>query len=57
MGRIKDLARNYGNHVGTPWPRTVSGAQRVMMAVYDTGLERTLRARIQLFEQAAWAPR
>ena len=52
MGRIEDLAGNYGRHVNAPWPRTVSGAQRVMMAVYDKEMERTLRARIRLFEQA-----
>lgn len=55
MGRIEDLAGNYGYHVNAPWPRTTSGAQRVMMAVYDKDMERTLRARIRLFEQATIA--
>ena len=55
MGRIEDLAGNYGYHVSAPWPRTVPGAQRVMMAVYDKELERTLRERIPLFEQATVA--
>jgi hypothetical protein len=55
MSRIEDLAENYGYHVNAPWPRTTSGAQRVMMAVYDKDMERTLRARIRLFEQATIA--
>ena len=55
MSRIEDLAENYAYHVHAPWPRTTSGAQRVMMAVYDKDMERTLRARIRLFEQATIA--
>lgn len=51
MGRIEDLAENYGRHVSIPWQRTVAGAQRVIMAVYDKELERTLRARKGLFEE------
>lgn len=50
MGRIEELAENYGQHISTPWQRTVAGAQRVIMVVYDKELERTLRARRQLFE-------
>jgi hypothetical protein len=50
MGRIEDLADRYGQHIATPWQRTVAGAQRVVMVVYDKELERTLRARRQLFE-------
>ena len=45
MGRIEQLADRYGQHIATPWQRTVSGAQRVIMVVYDPELERTLRAR------------
>ena len=52
MGRIEDLAVAYERHVGAPWPRSVSGAQRVMLVVYEKELERTLRARIGEFEQA-----
>ena len=52
MGRIEALAKVYERHVSVPWPRTLSGAQRVMMVVYDKELERTLRARIGEFEQA-----
>lgn len=50
MGKIEELSERYGQHIATPWQRTVSGAQRVVMVVYDKELERTLRARKQLFE-------
>jgi hypothetical protein len=52
MARIEDLAEQYGKHIATPWQRTVAGAQRVIMVVYDKDLERTLRARKLLFETA-----
>lgn len=52
MARIEDLAEHYGRHIGTPWQRTVAGAQRVVMVVYDKELERTLRARKLAFETA-----
>ncbi len=55
MGRIEDLAERYSHHISTPWQRTVSGAQRVVMVVYDPDLERTLRARIAAFETATRA--
>jgi|ERR1041384_32888 hypothetical protein len=50
MGKIEELAEHYGQHIGTPWQRTVAGAQRVILVVYDKELERMLRARKQLFE-------
>lgn len=52
MARIEDLAERYGRHIATPWQRTVAGAQRVLMLVYDKELERTLRARKKAFETA-----
>ena len=52
MARIEDLADRFERHIGTPWQRTVSGAQRVVMIVYDKELERTLRARKAAFETA-----
>jgi len=52
MSRIEDLAERYGRHIATPWQRTVAGAQRVVMVVYDKELERTLRARKVAFEMA-----
>jgi hypothetical protein len=45
MARIEDLAELYGQHIATPWQRTVAGAQRVIMVAYDKELERVLRAR------------
>lgn len=52
MGQIEQLAELYGQHIATPWQRTVAGAQRVVMVVYDKELERTLRARKVAFETA-----
>lgn len=52
MARIEDLAELYGRHIATPWQRTVSGAQRIIMLVYDKELERSLRARKLAFETA-----
>ncbi|MEW5880423.1 MAG: BREX protein BrxB domain-containing protein [Pseudomonadota bacterium] len=53
MARIEDLAERFARHIATPWQRTVAGAQRVVMVVYDKELERTLRARKLAFETAA----
>lgn len=50
MGRLEDLADLYGQHLATPWQRTVAGAQRVIMVAYDKELERALRARKGEFE-------
>ncbi len=50
MARLEDLAELYGQHIATPWQRTVAGAQRVIMVTYDKELERTLRARRGEFE-------
>lgn len=52
MARIEDLAERFGRHIATPWQRTVAGAQRVVMVVYDKEIERTLRARKLAFETA-----
>jgi hypothetical protein len=52
MARIEDLAERYGRHIATAWQRTVAGAQRVAIVVYDKELERTLRARKLAFETA-----
>ncbi|MFB6271383.1 MAG: BREX protein BrxB domain-containing protein [Salinibacter sp.] len=51
MGRIEDLAAEYERHICVPWQRTITGAQRVVMVVYEKHLERTLRARLGEFEQ------
>lgn len=50
MARLEDLADLYGQHIATPWQRTVAGAQRVIMVAYDKELERTLRERKGEFE-------
>jgi len=50
MGRIEELAERFAQHIATPWQRTVAGAQRVIMVVYDKELERSLRARKLAFE-------
>jgi hypothetical protein len=52
MGRIEELADRYAEHVATPWQKTIAGAQRVIMVVYEKELERTLRARKLAFENA-----
>jgi len=52
LGRIEELAEQYEQHIATPWQRTVAGAQRVIIVVYDKELERTLRARTIAFENA-----
>jgi hypothetical protein len=50
MGKIEDLAANFERHLSVPWQRSVTGAQRVMLLIYDKELERTLRARLGEFE-------
>jgi len=52
MGKIEDLAKKYERHIGAPWQRTVAGAQRVMLVVYEKEDECKLRARIDEFAQA-----
>jgi hypothetical protein len=52
MGKIEELAGVYEQHISAPWQRTLAGAQRVMLVVYEKELERALRARIGEFEQA-----
>ncbi|MCP4571820.1 MAG: DUF1788 domain-containing protein [bacterium] len=52
MGKIEDLAKKYERHIGAPWQRTVAGAQRVMLVVYEKENERKLRARVDEFAHA-----
>lgn len=52
MGRIEQLAETYEHHIAMPWQQTISGAQRVIMIVYDKELERTLTARKNEFRIA-----
>jgi hypothetical protein len=51
MGKIEELAAKFERHIRAAWPRTVAGAQRVILVVYDKELERTFRARKAEFEQ------
>jgi len=51
VGKVEDLAELYGRHIAVPWQRTMAGAQRVLMVVYEKEIERALRARIGEFEQ------
>lgn len=51
MGRIEDLAAHYERHISVPWQRTIAGAQRVVIVVYQKDDERRLRARIGEFQQ------
>ena len=50
MARIDDLIQSYSKHISTPWAKTVAGAQRVAIVVYDKDMERIVRARINEFE-------
>ncbi len=50
MGKVELLAANYERHLSVPWQSSVSGAQRVMLLIYDKEQERSLRARLGEFE-------
>lgn len=52
MGKIEKLAANYERHISAPWPKSLPGAQRVVMLVYEKELERAMRAKIGELEQA-----
>jgi hypothetical protein len=53
MSRIDQLAAVFRDHVAVGWPSGSSGAQRVIMIVYDPNEERALRSKIDLFAQGA----
>jgi hypothetical protein len=55
VGRIETLAARYRDFIAAPWQRTLAGAQRVLMVVYDADLERTFRARREEFAAATRA--
>lgn len=52
MGRIEELSELYLRTISIPCGKSASGAERVLMAVYSTSLERSLRARVGLFADA-----
>lgn len=53
MSKIDQLSAVFKDHVGVGWPSSSSGAQRVIMIVYDPNEERALRKKLEFFEQAA----
>jgi hypothetical protein len=55
MSRIDQLASVFGDHVGVGWPASSSGAQRIIMLVYDPNDERMLRKNLALFAHAAFS--
>lgn len=55
MSKIDRLASSFTNHVAIGWPTSSSGAQRVIMVVYDPADERALRRKLDLFAQGARA--
>ncbi len=54
-GRVEVLSRNYERQVTLPWDDDLAGPQRVWFAVYAPDLERRLRLRFPLFENATRA--
>jgi hypothetical protein len=57
MSKIDELAAVFRDHVAVGWPSGSSGAQRVIMIVYDPNEERTLRKKVDVFAQAAQSHR
>lgn len=53
--KIDRLASTFANHIAIGWPGSSSGAQRVLMVVYDPRDERELRRKLELFAQGARA--
>jgi hypothetical protein len=51
MGKLEQLASRYERYIKVPWQRTLAGAQRVILVVYDKELERSFRARKQEWAQ------
>lgn len=52
MGTIEALCKEYERQVCLRWDDTLAGPQRVWFAVYEPSLERRLRLRVPLFEEA-----
>jgi hypothetical protein len=53
MSKIDQLAAVFGDHIRVGWPAGSSGAQRVIMIVYDPNDERALRMNFDRFALAA----
>lgn len=52
MSEIESLLRNYENLVRLPWPRSLSGPEKVWFVIYDPPHERRVRLRVPEFEVA-----
>ena len=52
MGRIEDLAARYERHISVPWQRTIAGAQRVVLVVYEKEKAITVPAKAVFSEEA-----
>lgn len=52
MNYIDQLCKNYEMQVNLRWDPGLSGPQRVWMAVYPADLERKIRFRLRVFEEA-----
>lgn len=50
MGRVEELAERFGRHLEVPVSAAGVAAERVLMVVYDKEMERSLRARFELFQ-------
>ena len=50
MGKIEDLADAYERYISLSWQQSLSGAQRVIIVIYDKTWERSLRTRKGEFE-------
>ena len=55
MSKAEQLARRYGDHIKTPWQRTLSAAERTIFLVYDRDDDRRIRAHMKAFENATIA--
>jgi hypothetical protein len=53
ISKIDRLANAFAGHVSIGWPASSSGAQRVIMVVYDPADERALRRKLDLFAHGA----
>ena len=53
MSKVDQLVAVFKDHIAVGWPSGSSGAQRVIMIVYDPNEERALRKKIDLFAQAS----
>lgn len=52
MSAIENLVAAYRKELSVPEPRTLTGAERTWMLIYDPGIERRIRPRLGLFEGA-----